>query len=565
METGIGTLPKRAHLIPTLAVITALSGVWGPVAQAQTPLSAIDWLDRQSDLTLPVVPDGTAPTIDQAGLPTDGQDRLGQDPMGQDLIPPIPTQPPVADRVATPQVETLPLAQAEPGAVGLLPGAVTGLPPWLWQGSKAEDLTRHVSHLDLTRLPALQSLLITMLLAEAEPPQEQPGQKQFLLARLDNLQRLGAVDPALALVERADPAQSGDLFARWLDLSLLMGRENIPCRDLRANGALAPSTAAQVYCLANAGDWNTANLTYGTAAALGSFSNVEKRLLGQFLNADLAEDSPQLPPPSSDKTTPLIFRLSEAIGQPIPTTGLPRAFANADLRGHSGWRSELEAAERLTRSGALAANRLLGYYTARKPAASGGIWDRVAAVQRLDQAIEAGNVDKVIATLPSAWDEIRKARLEIPFADLWAGKLAELDLKSGADTDKASLAIAYDMALLSPEYESLTRKLAPQTADQRFLATLAIGEPKGDLAQTPVQTAIARAFAPGVALPETTRRQLQNRELGAAILTAMDYLATAAGGEMKDIQPGLATLRAVGLEDPARRSALQLILLERGS
>ena len=56
--------------------------------------------------------------------------------------------------------------------------------------------------------------------------------------------------------------------------------------------------------------------------------------------------------------TPLLFRLHEAIGEPLPTGNLPRSYAVADLRDLAGWKPQLEAAERLAVTGALPANRL---------------------------------------------------------------------------------------------------------------------------------------------------------------------------------------------------------------
>ena len=55
------------------------------------------------------------------------------------------------------------------------------------------------------------------------------------------------------------------------------------------------------------------------------------------------------------------------------------AFAQADMRDNTGWKAQLEAAERLARNGVLDPNQLLGLYTEEKAAASGGVWDRVAS------------------------------------------------------------------------------------------------------------------------------------------------------------------------------------------
>ena len=85
----------------------------------------------------------------------------------------------------------------------------------------------------------------------------------------------------------------------------------------------------------------------------------------------------------------------------------------ADLRGNSGWKAEIEAAERLARTGAVPASRLLGLYTDRRPAASGGVWDRVAAVQALDLALNEGATQDLVQALPRAWRAAQDQRLEV--------------------------------------------------------------------------------------------------------------------------------------------------------
>ena len=65
-----------------------------------------------------------------------------------------------------------------------------------------------------------------------------------------------------------------------------------------------------------------------------------------------------------------------------------------------------EAVERLSRMGSVTPNLLLGLYTQQKPAASGGVWDRVAAFQALDAAITAKDQAQIEATLPKAWEKM---------------------------------------------------------------------------------------------------------------------------------------------------------------
>ena len=50
---------------------------------------------------------------------------------------------------------------------------------------------------------------------------------------------------------------------------------------------------------------------------------------------------------------------------------------------------------------------------------------------------------------------------------------------------------------------------------------------------------------------------------GEALLLAIERVTDGAKGDLRDVTAGLGLFRAVGLEDTARRTALQLMLLER--
>lgn len=486
-------------------------------ALAETPLSAIDWLNQPAPVSV-----------------------------AQPLMQPL-AEPPSTTGVTVPSVTVMPLDDVRADAVGLLPSSTTGLPRSVWSASEAETLVAQLSRLGDVPLPAVQALYYTLLLAEADPPADAEKNARFLRARVDALRRYGAVDAALALLERAG-ADTPLLFGDWLDLALLKGTENDPCRALADTPDLSDSYAARIFCISRAGDWPTAALTYDTANAIGALDAHESQLLAQFLDPETA-DAADLPPPR--RMTPLIFRLFEANGMPLPTRNLPREYAVADLRGTMGWKAEIEAAERLARSGALPANRLLGLYTSREPAASGGVWERVRAVQAFEAALASGDPSAISAKLADAWTLMRDNGLAVVFAALYGDELAALENPS---------ALAHEVALLSPAYESAAN--AGQTTGRRldFLDGLAKGMPDPELAATPAEAAIARAFTTRD-LPPDHAGLLREGRLGQAILAAADQLQGARPGQSRDLEAALATLRVVGLEDVARQAALQLLLL----
>ncbi len=495
-------------------------------ASAQEPLSAIDWLNRH-------------PRADWSG----------------DVL----LEPPVTDNGTEPQISVSPLEVLAP-PIGLVPASVTGLPADIWRASEAADLARLISDVPVLESPAMQTLLYTLLLAETVPPPGNGAAEMLLLARIDRLMDLGAVDPAEALLEQAGPTTTPQRFGRWFDATLLTGDEDRACAALNAQPHLSEDYTARIFCAARGGDWSAAAVMLDGARALKLLPQARLFLLDRFLNPDLYDNAPPLPQPTDPD--PLSFRIFEAIGEPVSTAALPRAFAVADLRDLAGWKAQLEAAERLTRSGALSPNRLLGLYTARLPAASGGIWDRVAALQRFDSALDTGEAEAIEATLPEVWAAMRAARLEVPFARLYADDLTAL-----APTDARTAALIFDIRLLSSGYESAARAppdTLPDTARARFLAALARGAPVaspglGDLADT-----IVEGFASPATPPPEIQALLDAGQKGAAILKAMGLFDSGAKGNPTDLGDALASFRAVGLNDTARRAALQLMLLDRG-
>ncbi len=508
-----------------------------PVAQ---PLSAIDWLNEQSSLPLPQIRPGEVVPADP--LP---------------LSEPALTEPAVTQTAVIPDVTVTPLDRAGLDAVGLLPASVSGLPIALWRGSQTAELVRLLDQPARSGLPTMQALLYTVLLAEADAPFDAGRDSRFLQARIDALMRLGAVEPAQAMLERAGP-ENPALFTRWFDATLLTGAEDTACAALMRAPHLSPSYGAQIFCTARRGDWRGAMLTLDTARALEALPAFEADLLARFMDPELFEDEPL--PRAPVRPSPLVFRLYEALGEPLPTAPLPRAFAVAELRDTAGWRSQIEAAERLASTGALAPNRLLGLYSERKPAASGGMWDRVAAVQAFDAAMRNGDAEAVARVLPRVWAAMQAADLGVAFASLYSPALMQMPLAGAAGE------LAYRIALLGPYYEKAAQTLGQTLGEAQPVLQFATAVARGQMADVtalgPVQQAIAEGFAATQA-PAPMQQLLSEQRLGETILRTIQMIQRAAQGDPADLAAGLATLRNVGLEDTARRAALQLILLDR--
>lgn len=506
-----------------LFLAMGLGTLAGPLAaQDSTPLSAIDWLSQS--VRIP----------EQSIAPS----------------PRVRDEPPVATSVLPPRVNTTPLDGRSPDPIGLLAPSVTALPATLWAGSDEEVLIALLRAENLDPLPAMQELLQTLLLAEADAPLGASPEGLLFQARVDKLLDLGAIEPARGLLEQAQ-IDSPTLFRRWFDIALLLGTEDEACRVMQRRIDVAPTYAARIFCLARSGDWTAAALSLKTHIALDDLSETEADLLSRFLDPELYEGEPPLGPPT--RISPLMFRMYEAIGERLTTTGLPRAFTHADLQRTVGWKTQLEAAERLTRHGAIPPNVIFALYTSRTPSASGGIWDRAGAIQDFEAALASGEADKIAATLPAAWAAAQEAGIQLAFADQYHAQLLATPLAGKAAE------IAFVLGLLSPDYEIAAEAFANQ--DPRLIA-VANGMPDPALGSDRLYQAIAAAF--GSATPPAALMDLAQRDqLGEALLRAIALFDVGRDGDLTALTEALSFLRAVGLEDLARRASLQLMLLER--
>lgn len=511
------TEARRLLIAAALALVPATAGA------ESAPLSAIDWLS----------------------------DTVASRPA------PLPAEPPAAPPGEVEAITTTALSDRNLDAVGLLPLQVTGLDRRLWSASTSAALVALIRSDHPEPVPALRDLFHTLMLAELDPPGDAEGSGRFLLSRIDKLLELGALDGAAGLVAAAGPP-TPDLFRRAFDIALLLGTEDAACAEQRAAPGIAPTYPARIFCLARGGDWQAAELTFATAEALGELTPEEEEMLARFLDPEGFEDADPLPPP--ERLTPLVLRILEAIGEPVSSTGLPIAFAHGDLTPATGWKARIEAAERLARVGAIAPGQLFELYNERRPAASGGVWTRVAAVQRFEAALAGGDPAAIATQLPLVWSALAEMELEVAFAETHARNLTGLRLADAAG------ALAFRVALLGPDFERAAIGRIPVDGAEAYL----IGLARGRLGVQPPPDGLARALAPvfaagavAPALSPAAQELVSEGRTGEAALVAIDKVSRGATGDLRGVTEGMALLRRLGLETAARKAALQLMILER--
>jgi len=478
---------------------------------AQTPLSAIDWLSEEKSKFQKSL-------IEEKNTETDNTDNI---------------------KVST-------LASNEYQAIGLLPIYVTGIPTTIWRNSSYDDLVFSFKTMPIYKYSPIQELVYSLLLAEARPPLNEPARYAFLEARLNALLNYGAVDPAIALIEHASPLPER-MIPLLFDISLLSSNNFPICDPIFQNTENRDLQAELIYCHARKGDWLTAHLILKTGAVLGDLNSHEISLLDRYLEVDFNVDMNALLPPP-EIISPLEYRLYEAIGEPIPAEYLPVQYSQTDLSGENGWRSQVIAAERLSLTGAIPENQILGIYTSNNPGVSGGIWERVKVVQDLDLAIE--NEENFEYFFQKAWRVFKKTDQLTVFAKMFGLRVFDKNLSVDSKEIAANLLLLTNNFGLTKSYWN--------SSDIRF------GLTTGDFSQVKVSNEIEKTILKVFtepSMPFLVEQKLNQGKLGEVILNALMQFEKGIDGNLKDFSESLSTLNLIGLDTTSRRAALTHLIV----
>ena len=478
---------------------------------AQTPLSAIDWLSKEKSKFQKSL-------IEEKNTEIDNTDNI---------------------KVST-------LASNEYQAIGLLPIYVTGIPTTIWRNSSYDDLVFSFKTMPIYKYSPIQELVYSLLLAEARPPLNEPARYAFLEARLNALLNYGAVDPAIALIEHASPLPER-MIPLLFDISLLSSNNFPICDPIFQNTENRDLQAELIYCHARKGDWLTAHLILKTGAVLGDLNSQEISLLNRYLEVDFNVDMNALLPPP-EIISPLEYRLYEAIGEPIPAEYLPVQYSQTDLSGENGWRSQVIAAERLSLTGAIPENQILGIYTSNNPGVSGGIWERVKVVQDLDLAIE--NEENFEYFFQKAWRVFKKTDQLTVFAKMFGLRVFDKNLSVDSKEIAANLLLLTNNFGLTKSYWN--------SSDIRF------GLTTGDFSQVKVSNEIEKIILKVFtepSMPFLVEQKLNQGKLGEVILNALMQFEKGIDGNLKDFSESLSTLNFIGLDTTSRRAALTHLIV----
>ncbi len=491
---------------------------------------------------------------------------LSDIPWLSESITVTPESPPARPSSAVPpqvrgteEITVTPLGTISKEAAGLLSPEMTGFSRDLWGTTDVAVLRELIGGVSNSGVPEAQALLRRILLAEAAPPRGAPPDGSLLMTRIDRLLAMGALSEADALVEMAE-ADTPELFRRWFDIGLLTDAAEPPCEALRRNPTLSPTLPARVFCLARGGDWNAAEITLTLGGEVGSITESQFALLARFLDPELFEGEPE--PPVADPLTPIDFLMREAIGLPRPAVTLPLAFLHHDLSEHAPMRMRVEAAERLALVGSVSGEVLREAYLAGKPAASGGIWSRAAAVQAFETALGTGTPAEIGAALILSDDTLAERGLRTAFAQFETEALREIPAE---DLEPAARARLFELLVLADELDAAEAVEALDEESAAFVLSVARGN--GLLPEAPDGIPLAGAIRTGLeprgALDIRERRfgdLVAAGNEGEALLGALDLLEAGDAIDPSSLQAALYALTVAGQEETARRIALQTLL-----
>lgn len=505
----------------------ALAALLAQSAAAQAPQSAIDWLS----------------------------DSLLQPPNFV-ITPPGRTGHPLDATISA-----IPLEMVSRDAVGLLPPEVTGFPRAIWGDLPSNEAARLLQAVRASAVPEVMSLYKQVLLAQSDPPLDAGPKGALLLARIDLLFAMGALDEAETLIQLAGIADA-EIFRRWFEIGLVGQRTNAPCEALHARPALSENVATRVICLARSGDWNAAAITVSLAESLGQIEVEDADLLVRFLDPEMFAGLPDAGNP--DPLDPISFTLRESLALPRPDTPLPLPYLNADLTLRTPARQRIVAAERLVRAAAIPPNLLFSAYRGARAASSGGAWGRAELVQALDAALISEDDERLAEAISTAMVAFSDAGLLYAFAYEYADTLAHFP--PGPETGQIAPRIRRLLLIAGrplARWATLGRADPPMV---QFATRLASHEPiqgispYSDTLPEAIHLAFSNLTPPRQEVPELLLK-IDSGNFAEVLLRAITLLANGRDADPQALHEGLYLLRKLGLEEAARQVAIQLLLI----
>ncbi len=438
-----------------------------------------------------------------------------------------------------------PVPEIDGNLVGIISPIQAGIPKDFLESSEEAALVTALLKQPDHHFFTLRKFIQRLSLAELKGPQGGKTKSGFLAARLDFLLSQGAVDEADALLQKAQ-VDTAPLFQRWFEVQLYLEDPINACAPLQLRPELSDAIDVSIYCHAINKDWFAAELLLVNALELDRISKSTGDLLSVFLEPELLDEIVLDPVPSSAAI--LALTIAEALDLPRQSSNLPISFLHRDLSENIGWLPRLRAAERLTRTGALAPRYLSELYAEGVASASGALWDRVRGTDNLKAALATNDNQLICKELLKTLTAFHTDAMVPIFSRIFAEELA-LHPLAGTECIGAQIFTI----LLHPKRSVLLFDLAAELDDKDILTALVREDFEKTATNGPLEKAVRAAF----------RTPLSSKPKAVDILTATVELQEGRNSDPRQLQKTLTLLRAAELEEVAINLALEVVVLDR--
>ena len=446
---------------------------------------------------------------------------------------------------------------------GVIPSKIAGINSDIWQGIDEQTLFHEVKSLPDLHFHAAQTFLKRILISETNPPiptvKDNLGGKLYLIAKLDKLIKIGALEEAETIINQVVPIDHV-LFKRLAKISFLTGRLGYMCKKLKEKPTLSRDLAIRVICLSRHNDWDAAALILSSAASLNLLDDNREALLIDYLDPSLViQNRPKL---NNTNFEEIDFYLSNSAKTFKPRLTDSVKYRYFVLINESDPMTKISAAEDLAVKKSINVSTLFDTYRNIKITHSNGLWRRVIAVKNLDQALQRNNEQAVGLALERLIDKMFNENLLFALAPEYYAELASISINESRKEFNDSFAIIF---ALSGE---IPIKWMDYYSDDKYIRVAFDVLKNNTLTESVISDAIS-LVNPSFIKPQYTTKTTQSQQAseyeiktnqGLLILRALRKSSKGINTKTSHLYDSLLTLIAVGQPKLAKSILVEYLI-----
>ena len=340
------------------------------------------------------------------------------------------------------KVEETFLGEISLNGIGLLSTERAKFPGDLWSNSSEKVLSETLNKTPKHSLASTNKIFKRLLLVDAKPPLNSIGVKNmgylFLLSRVDQLIKLGAIDEAEEILNYIKEP-SIEIMKRKIEVASLNGRISNACRLANKYPNFKGMLQFKIICLVRKNDWQAAALSFMAGSSLKQFDEKEKQLLLNYLDPDIEPDYQGKF--MIDELSPINFYLMNGKKELIPPEVMPNKYAYAFSQLHmSSPKMRIKFMEQLASNYVVNTNTLFNLYRLNVHEDKEKTSNASMAVIELDQAFNNDSEQKKLLALKEALKIFYKKNLIAHLSNEYKNELRNLHHSN--DKKLINLAIA---------------------------------------------------------------------------------------------------------------------------